>query len=494
MNVFIALSPIILIILLLLFRKPLMFAAPITFFYTLFLSVFVWRQRLSYTIASMDKALFVAIDIGLIIFGAIFFLELLKRTGLMQTIQAHLQSVTPDIRLQVIILVWFFGSFIEGTAGFGTPAAIVAPLLVGLGFAPLSAVILALLGNNAAVTFGAVGTPIRIGLAGLDSSGVAFYTALITGISSILIPIIILYAIVKLEKKDKSYFFEALPFAIWAGICFAVPFFMMSFIGVEFPSLVGPLIGLFIIILTTKLGWFVPNRIYGRKIVKTNKSLIYALSPYALLVILLFVGKNVLPSFKLIIFESFSHTFNLFNPGLIFLMVILIIWLVLRIPNDKVYGAFLESKKILLKPIAVILCITAFVQLMVTSNQNHLGIEGMLTSISSLLYVSFLPLVSPFIGAFGSFLAGSATVSTLLFAGIQFTAATAMSMSGALILALQISGAAAGNMVALSNIVAAQATVGLHGKESEIFRFNLLPCLFYTLVLGLVGLLIFVLM
>lgn len=488
-----ALTPIILVILLLLyFKRPLYITAPIAFLYTLLITLFIWKQTTLAAIGAIGKALFVAIDISLIIFGAIFFLEFLKETGIIHSLERYFGAISQDKRIQVILLVWFFGSFIEGTAGFGTPAAIVAPLLVGIGFPAVLAVVLALIGNSTAVVFGAVGTPIRVGLAGLDITNVASYAAGINLVAGILVPIMLVFVMVKYLKKPFSDFYEMLPFAIWAGVCFTVPYFLASFLGQEFPSLIGPFVGLLILALTTRAGFLVPKNIWSFKRAKkyVHFSAWYSFFPYILLVVLLLLGKYVLPSFVVPLTGGISHSINLFNPGLLFLATIFISAILFKISRHALAHLASIAGKILLKPFIAILGVVAFVQLMIHSGTNTSGIPGMISSLAQFITHPSLPFVAPFIGIFGAFISGSATVSTLLFGNFQATAALSIGVSVGVILALQIVGAGVGNMIALQNIVAAQATVQLNGRESEILKYTVLPCIIYGFVVGLIGLLL----
>lgn len=488
---FLALTPILVIVLLLLyFKKPLYIAAPITFGYTLLLSLFIWRQRYGHALGSIAKGLFVAVDISLIIFGAIFFLEFLKEIGALSSIERYLSIISPDKRIQAILLIWFFGSFIEGTAGFGTPAAIVAPLLVGIGFPAVLAVALALIGNTTAVAFGAVGTPIRIGLEGLDVSNVALYAAGINLIAGVFVPVLILVVLVRSMKRPWGDVYSALPFALWAGICFTIPYFLASFLGQEFPSLVGPLIGLAIIVLTTKAGFLVPQKTltfgtHTRKYLKL--SLFHSFFPYVVLIALLILGKFMLPAFPFTIVDGIGHSVNLFNPGLIFIAAVLLSSFAYTISKHTLLDSAERALSILAKPFIAILCIAGFVQIMIHSGTNLSGLPGMIPSLASLIANPALPIVSPFLGIFGAFITGSATVSTLLFASFQTDAAISLGYSVAVILALQIVGSGVGNMIALQNIVAAQATVKLNGKEVEILKKTIVPCIIYGAIVAVLG-------
>src|SRR5690606_15456143 len=128
-------------------------------FVTIIISYWVWDLSVVTILASTIQGLFVTADVLYIIFGAILLLSLLKFSGAIEVLQRSFADINPDRRVQVIIIAWLFGSFLEGAAGFGTPAAIVAPLLLALGFPTLGAVMLGLMVQSTAVTFGAIGTP-----------------------------------------------------------------------------------------------------------------------------------------------------------------------------------------------------------------------------------------------------------------------------------------------------------------------------------------------
>src|SRR3989304_4846534 len=118
------------------------------------LAAFYWKAFPVFILGSALKGFLVALDIFFIIFGAIFFLEIMRETKIIENIGYHLESISKDIRIQVIFLAWFFENFLEGTAGFGTPSIVVAPLLIGLGIAPINAAIIAILGNSTSGIFG----------------------------------------------------------------------------------------------------------------------------------------------------------------------------------------------------------------------------------------------------------------------------------------------------------------------------------------------------
>ena len=264
---FFASLPIILIfILMVVLRWKAIKAMPYTWIITAMIGYFVWQMPLSWISAATVKGIFVAVEIILIIFGAILLLKLLELGGAISILDKTLKNISSDRRIQVIIIAFLFGSFIEGAAGFGTPAALAAPLLVSLGFPAIAAVIIALVANSVPVTFGAVGTPILIGVKSvidINLMQVTFYAALIHFIIGTFIPLALVAMLTKLYGKNKS-FREGLtiwPYAIWAGLCFTIPYLITaSFLGPEFPSLIGGLVGMIVLIFTTKKGFLIPKK------------------------------------------------------------------------------------------------------------------------------------------------------------------------------------------------------------------------------------------
>jgi lactate permease len=493
-----ALSPLVLIVLLLLaFRRPLFLAAPITLLYTLLLVRFVWREDVVFMLGASAKGVYTAIDILLIIFGAVFFLQFLKRTGLIESLESYLCSLSPDHRIQTILLAWFFLSFIEGMSGFGTPMAIVAPLLVALGFPAMLAVTLALIGVGTSVAFGAVGTPIRVGLAGqgLPVHAVPFYAALINMIVGAFIPLILLIVLVHYSGRGRSGAIrEMVPFALWAGVCLTVPYFLASFLGQEFPSLLGSLVGMGIIMLTLKAGFLVPKatwRITDVEYTQEALGITRTILPYIFFIALLLAGKLLFDySTVVTVAPGVTQKISFFNPFIAFTLSVLLYALGYGIPWSTVRESAVSATKLLWKPTIVIFCISTFVQLMIFSSQNTSGLPGMLVLMTGWLITPLLPLIAPFIGMLGAFISGSATVSNLLFGNFQYKAATALGIDPQPILALQTVGGGVGNTVSLTDIVAVEATVGLHNEERSILKAVIIPVLCYLTLAGIIGLII----
>ncbi|MEQ9583061.1 MAG: L-lactate permease, partial [Arenibacter sp.] len=241
-----------------------------------------WDIDIIDIVASSIQGLFITFDILCIVFGAIVLLNLLKYSTALRAIRKGFADISEDRRVQVVIIAWLFGSFIEGAAGFGTPAAIVAPLLVGMGFPAFCAVLLGMMVQSTAVSFGAVGTPILVGVSGgiqspefaaeLATSGLQLsdYIQMVTsevvllhGITGTLMPTLMVCMMTRFFGKNKSWKegLQILPFTIFGGFAFTVPYVLTGlFLGPEFPSLLGALVAIPIVVFAAKRGFLVPKK------------------------------------------------------------------------------------------------------------------------------------------------------------------------------------------------------------------------------------------
>ncbi len=493
LSLFLSVLPFAVFVYLLIFKKlSLIKTSLVVLGLTTALVVFYWQIVPWQIFVSYVKGFFVALDIFFIIAGAIFFLEILKKFGVIESVSYYLESFSKDFRIQVILLAWFLENFIEGTAGFGAPGTVVAPLLVGLGIEPLTAAVLSLFGNSASVVFGAAGAPIRIGFAGLDVSQVPYYAALINLVGMI-VPLFMLWTVVSEHASRKQLFWEAVPFALWSGFVFVLSSFLVLPLGQEFPSIIGSIIGVILVFITTKLGIFVPkniHRIRASEKLEPKLSLTKTIFPYALLIGLLILGKFSLSGISLKIPFGINHSIGIFNPGFVFVVAGLAVLFLWRKTEKFILKTAGFSLKQAAGPFLVIIAMSAMVQLMINSGNNFSGLPSLVATVAKVFETRWLPFLAPLVGAFGSFLTGSATISNLLFGGFLSLAAAALSMSAPIILSLILVGGAAGNMIALADMLAAETVVGLKHKEREILKRIFLPCLIYVILAGIIGMII----
>jgi lactate permease len=518
-----ALLPFILIFYLMIIKKMSAFLTmPIVFIVSLIMGVFIWKIPLLLISAASLKGIFMALEIILIVFGALFLLNIFNKSGKIEGIKYFLARISDDARIQAVLIAWFFVSFVEGVAGFGTPAALAAPLLVSLGFSAFGAVVLSLIGDSTAVSFGAAGTPILLGLPkeALNLSDeilkeITINAALFHLIIGTMIPLVMVFLVVFYiyEKKQKvSKFVEIIPFAIFSGLAFTVPYFLTArFIGAEMPSILGSLIGFIIVGFAARKGFLVPrNKLifkHNKIKAKRKRDILFAFSPYIILIFGLLVSRIIFPikNFLNNIFFGWTnilgyniiYTFRpFFTPSFYFMIAGIFAILVFKLSGKKVKESFIGSIERLERPLVALIFTLAFVQILVNSGDNFSGLEsiplilaGFIADFTGKFYV----ILAPMIGTLGAFITGSNTVSNLLLAEIQSQTAISIGVSIVLILALQVVGGAIGNMFAIHNVLAAEATVKLHGKEGEIMRKTAVVALGYALLVGIIGFLIFVL-
>lgn len=540
-----AFSPILLAAILLIgLRWPARRAMPMVFLLTAGIALFVWDMSFNRVLASTLQGLVITAGVLWIIFGAILLLNALKHSGGITAIRAGFATISPDRRIQAIIIAWLFGCFIEGASGFGTPAAIAAPLLVAIGFPALAAVMLGMMVQSTPVSFGAVGTPIIIGInGGLDTATIgaqlvaqqsswdAFLqlitneVAILHALTGTLMPVIMVLMLTRFFGKEKSWKagFEALPFALFAGLAFTLPYtFTGIFLGPEFPSLLGGLIGLAIVTFAARMGFLVPKKTWdfadarewpsewlGSVEMKLDEltakpmSTLRAWLPYVLVGALLVLSrtvpeigafmKSVVLLFPNILGETGVNAdfMPLYLPGGILVLVVLATFFLHGMKVRELGAALGESSKVLLGAGFVLLFTVPMVRILINSGVNGAELASMPITMARFVADSvggIYPLLAPTIGALGAFIAGSNTVSNMMLSQFQFGVATSLGVSSAMIVAAQAVGAAAGNMVAIHNVVAASATVGLLGREGTTLRRTIWPTLYYLLISGLLTL------
>ncbi|MCC5925925.1 MAG: L-lactate permease [Bacteroidetes bacterium] len=448
---------------------------------------FFWDASAGLLIAASLKGVVIGIELFLIIIGVMLLFFLLKHNGRLDDLERFFKAYSEDERIHIIIIGWFFVSFLEGVAGFGTPAAIAAPLLVVLGIKPILAVILTLMADSAAVAFGAFGTTVVVGIAnavpGADLAAVTATAGIITAVVALFMPLYMLfiYSYYTQTPLTRNY----VTFALASGAAFSVPFLLTAlFIGPELPSVIGSTVGLVIIMALLKKGFFFKEK----KQLPPVKPVLGALMPYAIVVALLFISRANLLGFGDVLFslgftitfaEYVKHTLSAYTPGVLILVAFGIAYFMK--PNRKSFEAFGKALPALL----VLIPTLAFAQLIITSElTSEQGIPQQVASLFTGTHYVYL-LFAPLIGAFGSFIAGSATVSNLMLGAVQASAAGFNALPETLVIALQVVGAAAGNMIAIHNIVAVLAVVNLQDGLPAIIRNNFIVAICFVVLAAL---------
>ena len=514
-------------------------AMPISYAVAIVLALFVWKVPGANVAAASINGLVVAGTLLFIIFGAILLLNTLQESGGIRTIRQGFTDISEDRRIQVIIIAWLFGSFIEGSAGFGTPAAVAVPLLVGLGFPAMAAVVAGMVIQSTPVSFGAVGTPMLVGVqSGLaaDASITNNFLALVTSIggqvailhmiAGTLIPLFVVALMTRFFGKNKSFTegVKVWKFALFAAFAMTIPYVLVAnLLGPEFPSMVGGLVGLAIVVYAAKKGFLMPPKEEvwdfeekskwdpewsGRLEIKDiahksgSMSMVRAWAPYILIGLLLVLTRlKALPfvdwaqswtlSLKDIFGSGITASFQpLYSPGTIFIVVSLITFF-LHGMNKKAYKrAWAQSGKTMIAASTALIFTVPMVQVFLNSGGGAAGYAQMpieLANGAAALAGDFWPFFATFIGGIGAFIAGSNTVSNMMFALFQYDVGMQIGVDATWIVALQAVGGAAGNMICVHNVVAASAVVGLVGKEGTVIRKTLIPFMYYALLTGSIG-------
>jgi len=479
--------------------------------------------------ASIAQGLHRALTIGLILFGAVTMLRTLQETGALTRIKLSLQKVSTDMRVQTVIVAFAFVSLIEGISGFGTPAIVAAPLLMVLGFRPIAAAALALLGDTVAVTFGAVGTPLLVGLSNLDNystdlvtlvgAQVTLFDLIIGTLLPLVLVALLIFAFSKQTIRQKwQSLIEILPYSSFIGLTYAFSaVVMVRLVGVEFTAIIAGAITLAVAIFTAKNNWLTPESVWRHHISESTKEekipqkirhmpVWRAWLPYGLVIIILLLTRTVLPIkqfFVSAIDISWRNIFGLegvsselallYSPGIILLIGAIFASLIGARSLKPLSRASLSSLKTTLSALSALIPTLIMVQIFTNSGINTSGLVAMPIYIGHCLADVFGELwlaVAPILGMIGAFIAGSSTVSTLTMAPVQVSIATSVDLPTITVLALQMIGAAAGNIIAIHNVVAASVVVGLSHREGYIIRRLIIPTIGYVLVACLIGLVI----
>ncbi|MFD0965539.1 lactate permease LctP family transporter [Seminibacterium arietis] len=524
MALFVSIFPIVLLIYLMVKRNalPSYVALPWIAVVVLIIQFVFFGTDISIVSANVTSAL-VAVQTPItVIFGAILFNRFSEVSGATDVLRRWLGSINPNPIAQIMIIGWAFAFMIEGASGFGTPAAIAAPILVGLGFPPLKVAMLALVMNSVPVSFGAVGTPTWFGFGPLHLSDsqileIGSMTALIHTIAALVIPLMAMRLIVSWTEIRKNLIFIYI--SIFACV---IPYLLLAQVNYEFPALLGGAIGLLISVLAANKGIGlskVENTLDNSGVSKSE--LVKALFPTGLLIGLLIITRIHQLPFKALmndattwfnvqlgslgLFEvsqglifSLKNIFGtpvsasyklLYVPALIpFVVAVLISIPVFALTTTKTKDIFMGSLKQTKNPFLALVGALIMVNLMlVGGDQSMVKIIGKSFAHATGEYWTYF---ASYLGAVGAFFSGSNTVSNLTFGSVQVSTAEITGLSATLVLALQSVGGAMGNMVCINNIVAVSSVLNIQNQEGTIIKRTVVPMIVYGVIAALVAVLI----
>ena len=428
--------------------------------------------------------------IMIVIIAAIFTYNLAQHTKSMDTINKMLSSISTDKRIQVLILAWGFGGFLEAVAGYGTAVALPASILAALGFNPLFAAIISLVANTVPTAFGAVGIPVSTlaQVTGLEVTTLSYTIVLQLTLFIIIIPFILVIMTGRSLKALKG----VVGITLASGIAFAIPqIFVAKYLGAELPALVGSLFS-----MATTIGMALvfhkDKKAENPEVVSASEGF-KAWLPYILILAFILITSPLVPA----VYDFVSHiktTVTIYQgpgaeastfkwvgtPGVLIILAAVIGSLIQGATLKDIINVFFSTVKQLSKSALTVVAIVALAKIM--------GYSGMITSIATVFVLvtgSFYPLFAPMLGTLGTFVTGSDTSSNILFGPLQIEVANSIGVDSYWLAAANTSGATGGKMISPQSIAVATSATGLIGQEGKIFNSTLKFCLGYVVFLGI---------
>ncbi len=497
-------------------------AAIITVALAVLIAVIAYGMPVSMALAATGYGFLYGLwPISWIIVAAVFLYKLTVKTGQFEIIRASVLSITADQRLQMVLVGFCFGAFLEGAAGFGAPVAITAALLVGLGFNPLYAAGLCLIANTAPVAFGALGIPITV--AGKVTATDPFLIGQMAGrqlpLLSFFVPFWLVFIMDGIRGVKETW-----PAIFVAGAAFAIcQYFTSNFWAYELPDITSALFSLVALSLFLKV--WQPANLFSFQGVGaqampptlprgdyTLGQIVKAWSPFIVLTIMVTIW--TLPDFKALFAGDGPLAWSMLSlhiPGLdnqvirgvpivakaspyaavykfdiiaatgtaIFIAAVISAF-ILKVNASTFFKTFGETMVELLKPIFTIGLVLGFAFI-----ANYSGMSSTLGLAFAATGAAF-PFFSPFLGWLGVFLTGSDTASNALFANLQNVTAQQIGVNPILTIAANTTGGVTGKMISPQSIAVACAAAGLVGKESDLFRFTVRHSLFFAVIIGII--------
>lgn len=513
---FVALLPILLFLACLIwFKLKGWLAAALTVVLSMLIALIVYGMPLNMVLMSFLQGFLTGLwPIAWIVIAAIFLYKIAVKTGYFDILKQSVMAVTPDQRLQVILIAFCFGAFLEGAIGFGGPVAITAALLVGLGFRPLYAAGLCMIANTAPVAFGAIGIPIiALGKAvGLPAADISAMVGRMLPPLTIFVPFFIVFLMSGFKGVKETF-----PAVFVCSLSFAIVQYLSSnYLGPELPDIISAIVSIAVTSIFLKF-WQPKNIDTGGVSIADMQvqqhhicKVIVAWMPFVLLVLTitiwnipafksLFNAERILANTELVFTMAGLHQaviqveplvnqdtpldtvweWSLINTsGTAILLAAILSIFVLRATSKIVVESAVDTMREMTIPMLTVGFVLAFA--FVSKNSGQAATMGLALSHTGDLF----PFFSPVIGWIGVFLTGSDTSSNLLFGPLQQVTARTLDMPEVLFMAANSVGGVVGKMISPQSIAIACAAVGLVGRESELFRFTLKYSIVFVLLIG----------
>ncbi|MSN96559.1 L-lactate permease [Campylobacter sp. FMV-PI01] len=483
-------------------------AAIITVCLAFLIAIFMYKMPVTMAVVSIVYGFMYGLwPIAWIIIAAIFLYKLSIKSGQFEIIKQSVLTITPDQRIQVILIGFCFGAFLEGAIGFGGPVAITAALLAGLGLRPLYAAGLCMIANTAPVAFGAVGIPIiaMAGAVGVDAKEISAMTGYMLPPLTIFVPFFIMFLMDGFKGVKETF-----PAILVASLSFAITQFITAvYVGPELPDITSAVVSL--AATTLFLKFWQPKNIFtfdGEKQEKSDKSysigeVMFAWSPFLILIIMIILWTSLKGALNFATFKfeiPFLH--NLVNKvapivseptamgavfkfdvisaiGTAIFFTALISAFIAKTKTNIIANTFKETINEMKFPILTIGLVLSFAYI-----ANFSGLSATLATALAHTGKAFT-FFSPIIGWIGVFLTGSDTSSNLLFGTLQQATAHQLGLKDTLFLAANSVGGVVGKMISPQSVAIACAAVGLVGKESDLMKFTVKYSILFVIFIGL---------
>ncbi|HEX6224974.1 MAG TPA: lactate permease LctP family transporter [Chryseolinea sp.] len=496
LSALVAAIPVFLIFFLLIRKVKGYIASLLTVAVAIAIAMIVYGMPLNLAVASgAHGALYGLFPICWIIISAVFLFNVTVESGKFDIIKNFMASITPDRRLQALLIAFSFGAFLEGAAGFGAPVAISAALLVGLGFNPLYAAGLCLIANTAPVAFGSVGTPIIIAarVSDIPEMAISQMVGRTLPVLSVVVPF---YLVILMSGLKKSM--EVLPALIVSGVSFAFfQWLAANYLGPMLPDVMAGIASIMCLIIL--LRYWRPKSIWRfreepQQTIDTNEKysggqVLTAWSPFIIMTLFIIAwglqpvkdalnsigiakfdipglnGGIMKPDGSPLIIKPFEFNY-LSAPGTAVLLATLISVPLLGLTYLQSAKIFWSTLKQLKFPVITIASVVGFA--FIANNSGMSITMAMALAATGPLF----PFFSPILGWLGVFLTGSDTSSNALFCKLQSTSADTLGVDPVVTVSANASGGVTGKMISPQSIAIGAAAVGLVGKESDLFRFT----------------------
>lgn len=490
---FLAVLPLVaLIVLILKVKAPIHYATVCTLALIMVLALWYWHQPISHVGQSILYGVIKGVwPIVVVILAAIYSYNLMLKTGAMQTLKDMLAGISDDKRIQVLLIAWCFGGFLEAVAGYGTAVAIPISILIALGFDPLKASVTSLIANTVPTAFGAVGIPVTMlaqytGLSVLDiSSMVVIQLAFL----NVFLP----FVIVAIAAGGIKHIRGVIIITLCCGVTNWIPQYLTArYLGAELPAFAGSLVSLVVLICLAKFRkkkrGMATKQLTSQS--HSTRQLINAGIIYILTFLFIILSSPLFPFIKSFLNHYNSqYTLGLIqknididwftSPGPLIFLACIIGGLIQGARITTLGTVFLSTCMQLRKSILAILAIVAMATIMDTSGMIDI-IATTLVNLTGSAYI----VIAPMIGALGTFVTGSDTNSNVLFGKLQVSAAEQLHINPVILAAANTAGATGGKMISPQSIAIAVSATKMEGQDSTIMSRTLKYCVLYIGILG----------